>query len=58
MSNATVARAAHPPAAVGSSLLAGQDRSGNAAVVHAALRAVPGAVPLMAPVPGIAAPRP
>ncbi|MFD0493507.1 hypothetical protein [Streptomyces rhizosphaericus] len=51
MSNATVARAAHPPATVGSSLLSGQDQSGNAAVAHAALRAVPGAVPLMAPAP-------
>ncbi|MFD8377431.1 hypothetical protein ACFV2X_02425 [Streptomyces sp. NPDC059679] len=51
VSNATVARAAHPPATVGSSLLAGQDQSGNAAVAHAALRAVPGAVPLMAPAP-------
>jgi hypothetical protein len=43
VSNATVAvvRAAHPPATVGSSLLAGQDQSGNAAVAHAALRAMP-----------------
>lgn len=41
VSNATVARATHPPATVGSSLLAGQDQSGNAAVAHAALRAMP-----------------
>ncbi|WP_262697544.1 MULTISPECIES: hypothetical protein [Streptomyces] len=58
VSNATVARAAHPPATVGSSLLAGQDQSGNAAVAHAALRAVPGVVPLMAPVPQTTIPRP
>ncbi|WP_413803132.1 hypothetical protein [Streptomyces iranensis] len=58
VSNATMARAAHPPATVGPSLLAGQDRSGNAAVAHAALRAVPGAVPLMVPVPQTTTPRP
>ncbi|EXU62703.1 hypothetical protein Z951_39910 [Streptomyces sp. PRh5] len=58
VSNATVARAAHPPATVGSSLLAGQDQSGNAAVAHVALRAVPGAVPLMAPAPRTTTPSP
>lgn len=54
VSNATVARAAHPLATVGSSLLAGQDQSGNAAVAHIALRAVP----VMAPVPQTTTPRP
>ncbi|MBO3679365.1 hypothetical protein J5X86_30885 [Streptomyces sp. NEAU-YJ-81] len=54
VSNATVARAAHPLATVGTSLLAGQDQSGNAAVAHAALRAVP----VMAPVPQTTTPRP
>lgn len=58
VSNATVARATHPPATVRSSLLAGQDQSGNAAVAHAALRAMPGAVPLMVPAPQATPPGP
>ncbi|MER6140622.1 hypothetical protein ABT174_11235 [Streptomyces sparsogenes] len=58
VSNATMARAAHPPATAGSSFLIGHDQSGNAAVAHAALRAVPDTVPPMAFVPQPTAPGP
>lgn len=45
LSNATMARSVHTRALVGAALLAGHDQSGNAAVVTAALRTMPGAAP-------------